>query len=48
MTKAEADRVVLEAMLRGLPPVILRPGAVLGLHPTSTWAVRMPEGIRAG
>lgn len=48
VTKAEADRVVLEAMLRGLPAVILRPGAVLGLHPTSTWAVRMPERIRAG
>jgi len=48
VTKAEADRVVLEAMQRGLPAVILRPGAVLGLHPTSTWAVRMPERIRAG
>ena len=48
VTKAEADRLVLEAMQRGLPAVILRPGAVLGLHPTSTWAVRMPERIRAG
>lgn len=48
VTKAEADRVVLEAMKRGLAAVILRPGAVLGLHPTSTWAVRMPARIRDG
>lgn len=47
-TKAEADRVVLAAMERGLPAVILRPGAILGLHRTSTWAVRMPERIRDG
>lgn len=47
-TKAEGDRVVLDAMRRGLPAVILRPGAILGLHPTSTWAVRMPERIRDG
>jgi nucleoside-diphosphate-sugar epimerase len=47
-TKAEADRVVLAAMERGLPAVILRPGAVLGAHRTSTWAVTMPARIRDG
>jgi nucleoside-diphosphate-sugar epimerase len=48
VTKAEADRVVLGAMARGLPAVILRPGAVLGAHRTSTWAVTMPARIRDG
>ncbi|MGE5175207.1 MAG: NAD-dependent epimerase/dehydratase family protein [Hyphomicrobiales bacterium] len=47
VTKAEGDRVVLDAIARGLPAVILRPGAVLGAHPTSTWAVRVPERIRS-
>lgn len=47
-TKAEADRVVLAAMERGLPAVILRPGAILGAHRTSTWAVAMPARIRDG
>jgi len=45
-TKAEADRVVLAAMERGLPAVILRPAAILGAHRTSTWAVTMPARIR--
>jgi nucleoside-diphosphate-sugar epimerase len=47
-TKADADRVVLEAMRppRRLPAVILRPGAILGVHRTSTWAVKVPERIR--
>ena len=45
-TKAEADAVVLEAAGRGLSAAILRPGAILGYHPTSTWAVRVPERIR--
>ena len=45
-TKAEGDRVVLEASRGGLPAVIVRPGAILGFHRTSTWAVRMPARIR--
>jgi nucleoside-diphosphate-sugar epimerase len=45
-TKADADRVVLEAMLRGLSAVILRPGAILGVHPTSTWGVKAPTRVR--
>jgi nucleoside-diphosphate-sugar epimerase len=48
LTKAEADRVVRDAMGRGLPAVILRPGAILGMHPTSSWAVRVPSRIRDG
>jgi nucleoside-diphosphate-sugar epimerase len=48
LTKAEGDRVVLDAMKRGLPAVILRPGAILGVHRTSTWAVKMPSKIRDG
>ncbi len=46
VTKAEADRIVLDAAARGLPAVILRPGAILGVHPTSTWAVKMPARVR--
>ena len=45
-TKAEGDRIVLEAIARGLPATILRPGAILGSHPTSTWAVKVPSMIR--
>jgi nucleoside-diphosphate-sugar epimerase len=45
-TKAEADRIVLDAMGKGLGATIFRPGAILGMHPTSTWAVKVPERIR--
>lgn len=48
LTKADADRVVLAAMERGLPAVILRPGAILGMHRTSSWAVKMPRRVRDG
>ena len=48
MTKAEADQRVLEAMARGLPAVILRPPAILGMHPTSTWGHTIPRAIAAG
>lgn len=48
VTKAEADRAVLGAAAGGLPAVIFRPAAILGAHPTSTWAVRVPERIRDG
>ena len=46
VTKAEADRIVLDASARGLHAVILRPGAILGVHPTSTWAIKMPARVR--
>jgi len=46
VTKAEADKVVLDGAARGLPAVILRPGAILGVHATSTWAIKMPVRVR--
>jgi nucleoside-diphosphate-sugar epimerase len=47
-TKAEADRAVLEhTRSDGLRATILRLGAVLGVHPTSTWGVKVPEMIQA-
>jgi len=46
VTKAEADRIVLDAPAGGLQAVILRPGAILGVHPTSTWAIKMPARVR--
>lgn len=48
LTKAEADQRVLEAIARGLPAVILRPPAILGVHPTSTWGHKVPRAIVAG
>jgi nucleoside-diphosphate-sugar epimerase len=45
-TKAEGDRAVLESARGGLAATIFRPGAILGVHPTSTWAVKVPERIR--
>ncbi|HEU4941608.1 MAG TPA: NAD(P)-dependent oxidoreductase [Candidatus Eisenbacteria bacterium] len=47
-TKAEADRAVLDAMKRGLRATILRPGAILGSGPTSTWGTRMPQMVLDG
>jgi dihydroflavonol-4-reductase len=47
-TKADADRAVLEHARRdGLRATILRLGAVLGVHPTSTWGVKVPDRIRS-
>jgi len=46
VTKAEADAAVLEAMTADVRATILRPGPVLGVHPTSTWAVMVPERVR--
>jgi nucleoside-diphosphate-sugar epimerase len=48
LTKAEADLVVLAAIPRGLRATIFRPGAILGVHPTSTWAVKVPGRVRDG
>jgi nucleoside-diphosphate-sugar epimerase len=45
-TKAEGDRAVLERARAGLAATIFRPGAILGVHPTSTWSVKVPERIR--
>ncbi len=46
--KAEAERVLQVEMARGLPATIFRLGAVLGVHPTSSWAVKVPAKVRAG
>jgi nucleoside-diphosphate-sugar epimerase len=48
VSKAEGDEVVLEFIRRGLPAVILRPPAILGVHPTSTWGIKVPARIRDG
>lgn len=47
-TKAEADRVVFDAIAHGLKAVILRPACVFGAHPTSAWGTRIPHAILAG
>jgi nucleoside-diphosphate-sugar epimerase len=48
LTKAEAEREVEAAAADGLHTTILRPPAVLGWSPTSTWGQKMPERIRSG
>jgi nucleoside-diphosphate-sugar epimerase len=48
LTKAEAERALQAEMERGLAATILRLGAVLGVHPTSSWAVSVPAKIREG
>jgi nucleoside-diphosphate-sugar epimerase len=48
LTKWEAEQEVMAAMEDGLKAVILRPPAVLGYGPTSTWGHRLPESIRDG
>lgn len=47
-TKAEGERALRVEMERGLPATIFRLAAVLGVHPTSGWAVKVPEKVRAG
>jgi nucleoside-diphosphate-sugar epimerase len=48
VTKAEADRVVAALAQKGLPAVILRPGAILGGHPRSVWSHQIGERIAEG
>src|SRR6185295_14452944 len=48
LSKAEAERALQAEMERGLAATILRLGAVLGVHPTSSWAVLVPAKIREG
>lgn len=48
ITKAEAERVLQVEMKHGLPATIFRLGAVLGVHPTSSWAIKVPAKVRAG
>jgi nucleoside-diphosphate-sugar epimerase len=46
--KAEAERKLHSFGDRGLPYCILRPGAILGVAPTSRFSVQHPERIRGG
>lgn len=46
--KAEAERMLQREMENGLPATIFRPGAVLGVHPTSAWAIKVPAKVRDG
>lgn len=50
VTKRDAERVVAEAATDGdrLSTVVLRPPAVLGWGPTSTWGQRVPTWVRDG
>jgi len=48
LAKAEAERALRTEMERGLPATILRLGAVLGVHPTSVWVMKVPVKVRAG
>lgn len=48
VTKAEAEGEIAAAAARGLSATILRPPAVLGAGPTSTWGTRVPRRIRDG
>jgi nucleoside-diphosphate-sugar epimerase len=48
LSKAEGERALAEEMERGLPATVLRLAAVLGVHPTSSWAVLVPAKVRAG
>jgi nucleoside-diphosphate-sugar epimerase len=47
-TKAEGERALQVEMDRGLPATIFRLAAVLGVHPTSGWAVKVPAKVRDG
>lgn len=49
VTKLEAEGVVISrAQTRDLPVVILRPPAVLGHGPTSTWGHKLPVSVQDG
>lgn len=48
LTKAEAEREVEAAVAEGLDAVVLRPPAVLGWAPTSTWGQTVPQRLRDG
>ena len=47
-SKAEAERALEVEMARGLPATIFRLAAVLGVSPTSGWAVKVPAKVRDG
>lgn len=48
LSKADADRRVFDAAREGLLTTVLRPGAVLGVHPTSYWSVQLLHRLVRG
>lgn len=48
VSKAEGEVEVARATQEGLSTAVLRPPAVLGAGPTSTWGTRVPRRILAG
>jgi nucleoside-diphosphate-sugar epimerase len=48
LSKAEGERALAAEMERGLAATIFRLAAVLGVHPTSSWAVLVPAKVRDG
>jgi 2-alkyl-3-oxoalkanoate reductase len=48
VTKAEAEAEVARGVTAGLSTLVLRPPAVLGAGPTSTWGTRVPRRLRDG
>ena len=47
-SKAEAERALQAEIVLGLPATIFRLAAVLGVHPTSGWATKVPAKVRDG
>ena len=47
-SKAAAERVVWAAAAEGLRATVLRPPAILGMHPGYYWTIRMPQQIASG
>jgi nucleoside-diphosphate-sugar epimerase len=47
-SKAAAEQAVWAAAADGLPVTVLRPPAILGVHPACYWTVRLPRQIAAG
>ncbi len=47
-SKAEAERALQVEIGRGLHATIFRLAAVLGVHPSSGWAVKVPAKVRDG
>lgn len=48
VTKAEAERVLMQLHEKGLPVSILRPPNILGAHPRSTWSHKVGKWVHSG
>ena len=48
VTKAGAERALAPFMRDGLRVSIIRPTAIFGVHPSSSWSVKVPARIRDG